>query len=197
MSGVAAILLAAGQSTRMGQLKALLPWQGRTLLEHQVSALLSGGAERLVVVVGHQADRLRPLVADKPAVTVAFNPDHLEGKTTSIKAGLRALEPGDCRSVLFLNVDQPRSVETVRAVIDAHHNGADLITIPTHGGKGGHPIALDISLLEEMLAVSEDTLGMKAVTQRHVDRTRRLELDAPEILLDLNTPEDYQAALGS
>ena len=98
--------------------------------------------------------------------------------------------------MLFLNVDQPRSVETVRAVIDAHRSGTDLITIPTHGGKGGHPIAVDISLLEEMLAVSEDTLGMKAVTQRHADRTRRLELDAPEILLDLNTPEDYQAALG-
>ena len=196
MSGVVAILLAAGQSTRMGQLKALLPWQGCSLLEHQVSTLLSGGADQVTVVVGHEAEQLRPLVSGRQGVAVVFNPDHRQGKTTSIKAGLQGLNPGDFQSLLFLNVDQPRSVETVKTVIDTHRGGTDLITIPTHGGKGGHPIVLDISLLDELFAINEDTQGMKAVTQRHVDRTNRFEVDAPEVLWDLNTPEDYQAALG-
>ena len=195
MSGVAAVLLAAGQSSRMGQLKALLPWRGSSLLEHQVSALLDGGATQVVVVLGHESERLRPLLQGRDGVAIAFNPDHLQGKTTSIKAGLRALDPGEVQSLLFLNVDQPRSVETVRSVIDAHGAGTNLITIPTYQGKGGHPTIVDVSLLDELLAIDEDSFGMKAVTQRHLAQTHRWEVDAAEILWDLNTPEDYRAAV--
>ena len=91
MPGAWAILLAAGESTRMGRLKALLPWRGQTLLEHQVSALRDGGADRVIVVLGHRADELRPLVERNQGVTWTLNPDYRQGKTTSIKAGLSAL----------------------------------------------------------------------------------------------------------
>ena len=75
----------------MGQLKALLPWHGTTLLEHQVAALQAGGVNQTIVVVGHQAERLQGLVAGKEGVTCVANPDYLQGKTTSIKAGLNSL----------------------------------------------------------------------------------------------------------
>jgi len=197
MSDVVAILLAAGESRRMGQLKALLPWRGVSLLEHQVAALKVGGADRVIVVVGHQADRLRPLLADLEYVSCVFNPDYLAGKTTSVKAGLQGLREGRPNTLLMLNVDQPRSAESVRLLLEAHWLGSELLTIPTFKGKGGHPIIIDASLIEEILVINEETHGMKAVMQRHTDQTRRVEVVTPEVLWDLNTPEQYQAALES
>ena len=92
MPGAWGILLAAGESSRMGQLKALLPWRGRALLQHQVSALRDGGAEHVIVVLGHRADELSPLLDGLDGVSWTLNLEYLQGKTTSIKAGLAALE---------------------------------------------------------------------------------------------------------
>lgn len=197
MSDVVAILLSAGESRRMGQLKALLPWQGASLLEHQVCALKAGGANRVIVVVGHQAERLRPLVADMSDVTCVLNPDYLTGKTTSIKAGINGLAVNKPQTLLMLNVDQPRSAETIRLLLEAHQSAPVLLTIPTFQGKGGHPIIIDGSLIDEILAIEEDTQGMKAVMQRHSEQTQRVAVESPEVLWDLNTPEQYQAALES
>ena len=210
-----ALLLAAGELRRMGQLKALLPWHGTTLLEHQVAALQAGGVHQTIVVLGHQAERLQRLAVGKEGVSWAVNPDYLRGKTTSIKAGLDALQQtllgsgAACRaptptgdtegspgaSLLILNVDQPRNAGTIRHLLQQHCQGNSLITIPTYEGKGGHPIVLDLSLLEELRGIKEETLGVKAVVQRHPKATQRVEVDIPEVLLDLNTPEQYQAAL--
>lgn len=195
MPDVVAILLAAGESRRMGQLKALLPWQGTSLLEHQVAALMAGGASRVIVVVGHQSERLTPLLEGKPGVVGVLNPDYLQGKTSSIKAGLNALAQDPPRTLLILNVDQPRSAGTIRSLIDAHCSKTAVITIPTYQKKGGHPILVDGSLLQEMLSIEEESQGMKEVVQRHAERTQRVEMDTPEVLWDLNTPEQYQAVL--
>ena len=197
MPGAWAILLAAGESSRMGRLKALLPWRGKTLLENQVDALLEGGAERVVVVLGHRANELRPLLEDKQGVTWALNPGYLQGKTTSIRAGLAALDEAEVDDILLLNVDQPRSPADVSAVLDTHRALGSVVTVPEYMGKGGHPIALSASLLPELLQINEETQGIKAVVRRRPDAVRRFPLDNPEILLDLNTPEQYRAALGS
>ena len=210
MRAVAALLLAAGESSRMGELKALLPWRGSTLLQHQVSALAEAGALRIVVVLGHQAHRLEPLLKNHPEVYCAHNPDYQKGKTTSVKVGLKALHEAirDPRSrhtsenaqeeaLLVLNVDQPRSAITIRNLIDNHLASKALITIPTHGGKGGHPTIFSTVLLPELLKISEDTQGLKAVVNRHHAQIQQIELDTSEVLLDLNTPEDYQQALSS
>jgi molybdenum cofactor cytidylyltransferase len=195
MADVVAILLAAGESSRMGQSKALLPWQGRSMLEHQVGALAAGGADRVIVVTGHHAQRLCPLVVDLKGVTCVHNPNYRAGKTTSIKAGLEATREDRPHTYLMLNVDQPRSAETIRMLLEAHRPGLALITIPTFGGKGGHPIVIDSSLFNEMLAIEEETQGIKAVALRHVERTQRVAVDSPEVLVDLNTPKQYRAAL--
>ena len=195
MSGACAILLAAGESSRMGQLKALLPWRGRTLLEHQFSALLDGGADSVIVVLGHRADDLRPLCEGREGVSCTLNPHYLQGKTTSIKAGLAALDPAGVGDILLLNVDQPRSAEDVARILDVHRSGASAITVPEYKGKGGHPIALSASLLPELLAIDEESQGIKAVVRRRPEAVRRLPIDNPGILLDLNTPEDYRAAV--
>ena len=174
MPDTVAILLAAGESRRMGQLKALLPWQGASLLVHQVCTLREAGADLVVVVLGHQAEQLRSLVEGQQGVTCVLNPDYLQGKTTSIKAGLEALGQHELAAILILNVDQPRSAETVRYLLQCHRSGSALITIPAHQGKGGHPIILDPSLMDELLLINEETQGLKVVVQRHLTQTRRV-----------------------
>ena len=194
-----AILLAAGESRRMGQLKALLPWQGDTLLGCQVSSLLQAGIQQVVVVLGHQQDRLLPLLEGRDGVVPVFNPDYRSGKTTSIKTGikaaLRSLHPDLPQTLVLLNVDQPRASETISTLLNKHESSDCLITIPSFAGKGGHPIILDGSLLPELLEIEEASQGIRVVVQKHQDRIQRVAMDNQEVLWDLNTPEQYQAAV--
>lgn len=200
MPKVAGLLLAAGESTRMEAPKALLQWHGTTLLEHQVATLTSADISPIIVVLGHLSEKLEPLVKKHPGVTCVYNPDFAQGKTTSIKAGLRALQAAPSPQpewILLLNVDQPRSPDTIRQVIELHHGSPQehLITVPTHGGKGGHPVIFSASLIEELMEISEENAGLKAVVRCHASETVRVEMGNPEVLLDLNTPEDYRKAL--
>lgn len=195
MPETVAILLAAGESRRMGELKALLPWQGQSLIAHQVSALLEGGVDRVVVVLGHRHEELRPEVDGKPQLEWTLNPDYLQGKTTSIKAGIRALGNREPECLLLLNVDQPRSAETVRDLLQHHRSNGPLITIPAFEGKGGHPVAFDGALLGELENIREETQGIREVVRRHQEGTLRVEMGREEVLWDLNTPEQYRAAL--
>lgn len=199
-----AILLAAGVSRRMGTLKALLDWQGRPLIIHQIAALREAGADEVVVVLGHRADELQARIGanrdvyNLGGVRCVTNEEYAQGKTTSIKTGLWALGPSaePEAAILMLNVDQPRSVRIIRETLDAHRSGDDtLITIPTYQGKGGHPIVVSRSLYSELIAIDEKTEGLRAVTERNRDATQRVELGAAELLWDVNTPEQYQAAL--
>ena len=201
-----AILLAAGVSRRMGALKALLDWHGRPLIMHQIVALREAGADEVVVVLGHRADELQARVGanrdvyDVGNVRCVTNRDYAQGKTTSIKTGVRAIAMDVAASgpILMLNVDQPRSAAVIRRVLAAHDSHADkLITIPTCNGKGGHPIAVSRSLYHELLEITEATEGMRAVTQRHEGATQRVELGAEELLWDVNTQEQYRAALAA
>jgi len=199
----AAILLSAGESTRMGETKALLPWGEASLIEHQVDVLTSAGLSPIVLVLGHQSDKLEALVGSRAGVECVYNPDYIQGRTTSVKAGVRALrrlqrthsDAAAMAAILVLGVDQPRSRETIRSVMDLHGDGAWLITVPTYQGRGGHPVIFSSSIMDEMMEVSEDTLGLKGLVRRHEAQTQWVEAGSPELLLDLNTPDDYRRAL--
>lgn len=197
MPETVAILLAAGESRRMGELKALLPWQGQTLIAHQVQALLDAGVDRIVVVLGHRHEELAAEIEDMAKTEWTLNPDYLQGKTTSIKAGLKALDSRLPGTILLLSVDQPRTAETIEEVLRQHRSVEPMITIPTCGGKGGHPIVFDGALIDELGRIREETEGIRAVVQRHREGARRVELGRKELLLDVNTPEQYRSALES
>ena len=197
-----AILLAAGESTRMGQLKALLPWRGRPLIQHQTTALLDGGAKGVIAVLGHRANELKPLIEGRPNLTCALNPHYQQGKTTSIKAGLTALESLTANQpaldeILLLNVDQPRTPAIIAQILQSHSAARQPITVPQHHGKGGHPIILTANLIPELQQITEETQGLKALIRRHYQTINRPPIPTPEILLDLNTPEQYHAALAA
>ena len=159
-SGAAAcagVLLAAGESSRMGRPKQTLDWLGEPLAVYQTRQLLEAGVGQAVVVLGHEVSTVRPLVeaVEDPRLTIVVNPDYREGKTSSIKAGLRAVGPG-AASLLLLAADQPRPAALLRRLAEAHEDQGALISIPAYRGKHGHPPIFDASLLPELLRITEE-----------------------------------------
>ena len=206
-SQIDAVLLAAGESTRMGQPKAVLPWAGRPLLVYQIEQLLASPVGRVAVVLGHRAADLRPLLPVDPRLTVVENRQYRSGKVSSIVAGLRALASqlgGDRanqtgRHVLILGVDQPRPAQLITQVAAAHLasqlGGGAPVTVAGYGGRRGHPVLFAPALRDELFGIDEATQGLRAVLQRHRAEVRVCETGSPLALANLNTPEDYEAAL--
>lgn len=194
-AAVRALLFAAGESSRMGRPKALLPWRGRPLVAYQVEQLLEAGADEVVVVVGHAAGDVRP-PAEAAGARVVENPAYRDGRAGSVRVGAQAL-PDDTLAVVTLNVDQPRPAALVRRVIDAHLAHGAAITTPEAGGRRGHPVVFAGSLLPELRAVSEADQGLRAVVHRHGARRFLAPIDDPIIHLEFNTPDEYAAALAA
>ena len=192
MPGVSAVLTAAGESTRMGRPKPLLPWRGTTLIEYQVDSLLQAGISQIVVVLGHESAAVARFVDERSARRVV-NESYRNGRTGSIKTGLAAVDT-DADAVLFLGVDQPRTPDLIRHVVEAHIQRNALITSPRYQGRGGHPLVFSISLREELASTSEENQGVREVFRRHHDEVNEVEIDDPMVRLDLNTPDDYEKA---
>jgi len=191
---VFALLLAAGESARMGRPKALLPWQGKTLLEFQVEQLLAGGVEWVILVLGHEAERIRRVASSLAHTTIIINQHYATGKTSSLRSGMDAV-PAEADAVLVLSVDQPRAAALIREICTAHETRDPLITVPAYGGRHGHPTIFARPLFPEMRAITEEEQGLRAVRRRHRAETHVVETATRIPLIDINTPDDYQAAL--
>lgn len=188
-----AILLAAGQSTRMKKLKALLQWQNMPLINSQIINLQQSGADSILVVIGHEQEKIKTTMKNNPNVVIIKNPDYLKGKSTSILAGLKKVKT--TMPLLILSVDQPRSTQVIKYLIKNHLNQKLPITIPTYLGKKGHPVIFSGSILKELKNINENTKGLKAITQKDTTRNNLVPITNPEILIDINTPKDYQKQL--
>ncbi len=189
MTSVSAIVLAAGESTRMGQQKALLPWHGTTLIEYQLSQLARvDGVDEIIVVTGHEPELVTE-IASRSGAVVAHNPDYRTGKVSSILAGLRATRP-ESDGVLLLAVDQPRSAATIASVVAAQATSASLITVPALEGHRGHPVLFSSELIPELLVIREETQGIRDVISRHAAEVKEIDVHDPDVLLDLNVPAD-------
>jgi CTP:molybdopterin cytidylyltransferase MocA len=193
----AAIILAGGESRRMGTPKPLLAWGGEvgthsTLVEYQIGELSRAGVERIAVILGYRADEVRPLVHAAGAQAIV-NELYAEGRASSVRVGAAAL-PESTEAVVILNVDQPRPAEVTRRLLAEHRGRRALITVPVRDGRRGHPVVLDGSLLPEIREVSESTQGLRAVIDRHARLVHEVPFDSPVVLLDLNEPGEYKRA---
>ena len=176
----------------MGRPKPLLPWHDVPLVEYQTHSLLQGGVTEVVVVLGHEHQAVVPHVRSVGARSVV-NPLYRQGKTTSIKAGIRAVGPA-AEGILLLAVDQPRPPEIISAVIEAHLRSGALITSPRYHGRGGHPLIFASTLKQEFEVITEQEKGIRAVFQAHRDEINHVPIDDPIIRLDINSPEAYEEA---
>ena len=190
------LLLAAGESSRMGRPKPLLPWRGTTLVEYQVNSLLRGGCDQVVVVTGKYDAEMAPLLKERPGIIRAYNPKYAEGKATSVRAGIRGI-PDGVRSIVLLAVDQPRPAWVIERILKVHTDFGAEVTSPGYGGHGGHPLVFDSSLRAELGAVDEEGEGIRAIFRRPDLNHHRVKFDSAIVRLDINTPEAYEDALAN
>lgn len=190
---LAAIVLAAGESTRMRQPKALLPWGGVPLVRHQVDVLNAQPAiDQLIVVVGSLQDDVRHALQGTPA-RIRVNPRFRDGRATSLAAGALALQ-GNQTSVLVVNVDQPLAADLLDPLVAAWRSDPAALWRPSYNGRGGHPLIVPADVAPELQQVTEATQGLRAVVTRHRHRLRSVPVQSQLAVLNLNTPADYAAA---
>jgi molybdenum cofactor cytidylyltransferase len=185
-----AILLAAGESRRMGYPKPLLKLGARTFIEVLAAAMLQSVA-RLIVVVGANAGAVRDAIPVDPRIAVVENPDYLRGQLSSIKA---ALPHGgrDAAGALIHLADHPMvSAETFAAVIDGYRSLGKPITIARYRGRRGHPVIFARELFAELAGASEDQ-GARVVVAADPARVAYVDVDDLGVLIDLDTPEDLE-----
>ena len=188
---IAGLILAAGESSRMGQDKALLIYQGRTFLETIVATLHKAGIERVAAVLGHHAEQILQAVKLEGVETV-INRDYIRGQTSSLQAGLRALESPSLEAIMLCLVDHPLvSVETVRALIASFRERGTHVVIPIFRNQRGHPVVISRTLFEELLRLSPDE-GADTVIRKYRDATQFVEVDDQGILLDVDDSEAYR-----
>lgn len=190
---ISSILLAAGMSTRMGQPKALLDWGGEPLICYQIRQLQEAGVDEVVVVLGYRADDIHRKLHGLTYRSV-LNPVYQLGRAGSLRAGAKAVRP-EASAIVLLNVDQPRPADLIRSVIEGH-TSADSATRPVHGDRHGHPVVVAGRLRNELLSATEDERGLRGVMEAHVNEIVDVPSDE-RCLLDLNTPDDYEAALAA
>lgn len=196
-SNVAAVVPAAGLSTRMGFPKPCLAWKGMTLLEHMARTLKTGRADPIVVVLGYQAELVKQSHAHLTAefnVVFAYNPDYATDQMlSSVKVGLAALAPCQYTAFLVCPVDMPLiTPDVVTALIRSHEQMPDRIVIPTFNGRNGHPALFPMTLRDEVLGLPPDSGGLKAIRQAHASTVVLLPVDCEGILIDLDTPAEYR-----
>jgi len=185
-----AILLAAGESRRMGYPKPLLKLGARTFIEILAAAMLRSVA-RLIVVVGAHAGAVRDAIPVDSRIAVVENPDYLRGQLSSIKAALPHVGR-DAAGALIHLADHPMvSAETFAAVIDGYRSLGKPITIARYQGRRGHPVIFARELFAELAGASEDQ-GARVVVAADPARVAYVDVDDLGVLIDLDTPEDLE-----
>ena len=194
--GVAALILAAGESSRMGADKATLDYKGSAFLAGILKTLGEAGIERVAVVLGHHAAEIRQSV-NLGAAEVVTNPDYQRGQTSSLQVGLEALEAEELEAVVVCLVDHPAiSAQTIRQIVAAFRDSRAPVVIPTHQGRRGHPVVLGRQLFEELLSLGRE-VGANTVVRKHREATKFVEVDDPGILLDIDDPVSYRRLIES
>ena len=191
MTTISAVLLAAGESRRMqGVNKLGLPIGNIPLLRHTVQTLLASRLQELIVVLGHEADTLRPLVESLPT-TLVYNKNYREGQMTSVHMGLASLTQ-QCDAVMVCLADQPLlTPEDINSLIDAFaKHGNSTVVVPTYQGKRGNPIILADKHREVILS-GKHNLGCKRFIERNPQLVTTIEMPTNHVVVDMDTLEDY------
>ena len=190
---LAVVILAAGESRRMGQPKALLSYRGKTFAEHLVSATRHERVGLTRIVLGAQAGEIRSRLP-LDATWILENPNWQQGQLSSIQAVIRSL-PGETEGLILCPVDHPLiSRFLVAQLIQEFDSSEKQIVLPAYKGKRGHPAIFRVSLYGELLAASPE-VGAREVVWAHPKDVREVETDEEAVVLNLNDPETLEKAL--
>ncbi len=193
---LAAVILAAGESSRMGSPKALLPYQGRPFLEHLIEATRHPKVGITRIVLGANAEEIRSKLKLDPDMVIV-NPNWRQGQLSSIHAALRSLPEGGSDGMLLCLVDHPLvSVTLVGELIERFYTAGKSIVLPTHLDRRGHPVIFSSKLYPELLAAPLEQ-GARAVVWAHAAEVYELPTEEEGVVLNLNDPDTLSRALGN
>ena len=183
------VILAAGLSSRMGRFKPLLPIEGRPAIVHLIHTLQSAGVDECIIVTGHRAEEIEQACHSVKKVSFVHNPDYATtGMFESAKIGFGAVA-SDCTRVLFTPADIPLIPKEIVKTLLANN---EPLIYPSYQYHKGHPVILDADLLSRVLAF-EGKGGLRGALASLPVEPSYLVTDDPRILMDMDTPEDYQA----
>ncbi len=186
---ISTIILAAGESKRMGQPKQLMSLGSTTIMEQTVDNFLSSAVDQIIVVLGYRAEELAKLIDDRP-VTIAVNPDYAQGMGTSIAVGLSLIN-GQTQGIMLALADQPFVDSEVINQLVANFKVRDKgIVVPVYRGRRGHPVIFDIKYRGELSRINGDT-GGREIINRHYDDVREVAVDCEGVCIDIDTIDTY------
>lgn len=175
----------------MGSPKPLLPFEETTFVEHMLAQFLASRARPVLVILGHEADRIRK-EASLDEARVVVNADYREGMLSSIRAGIRALEGESVEGALVCPVDLPGvSTAVIDLVIEEFKKTNAPIVVPVFDGRRGHPVLFAQALFPEILE-APGSVGARQVVWHHAEEVLEVPTEERGIISDIDTPEDYQ-----
>lgn len=188
---ISAIVLAAGESRRMGKTKLILDWQGKPILQHVLDTLRDSPVGEVILVLGHEAEQIRGKI-QVPGIQVVINPDYREGMSTSLRRGILAANP-DSQAFLAVLADQPginpKIIEALTLNFRHAFPGKNIV-VPVFKGHRGHPVLFSAKYREEILRLEGD-VGGREILARHPHEVLTVEMDTDAVIMDVDTEEDY------
>jgi molybdenum cofactor cytidylyltransferase len=188
-----AIILAAGESKRMGKPKLLLPFEEKTIIETVLDNVIQSKVEKIMVVLGSGREKIEQRIKNY-SLKIAFNPDFRSGMLSSVHAGFKAL-PENAQAALVVLGDQPSiSTSVINDLIEAYKRTRKGIVLPVYEGERGHPVLIDMKYGSEVENLSPD-IGLRGTVYNHPEDIFEVEVKSQSILRDIDYIEDYKKEL--
>jgi molybdenum cofactor cytidylyltransferase len=205
---VSAVVLAAGMSTRMGRNKLLLTFRDKPLVVHAVDTLLASKAGEIVVVLGHESEKVWSQLEDyagqvpsggqRRRVHLVKNPDYRDGLSTSVRAGVEAVSP-EAEAIMICLADQPllepADVDRIIAAFATAKAEHKMIVVPFFKEERGNPVILDASLRDSILGIVGD-VGCKGVIKRFPEKVYAIEMENDHVVRDVDDVQAYERLVG-
>jgi molybdenum cofactor cytidylyltransferase len=188
-----AMILAAGESKRMGKPKLLLPFGEKTIIETIVETVVSSKVEKTLVILGSDRETIEEKIKNSP-VEIVYNPDFRSGMLSSVQCGFKALSE-ETRAVLVVLGDQPKtSTSVINKLIDAYRSSGKGIVLPVYKKERGHPVLIDVKYGEEVENLSPE-IGLRGTVYNHPEDILEVDVETPSIFQDIDDESDYKREL--
>jgi len=190
---VAGVILAAGSASRMGSIKQLLPFRGKTILEHVIANAHRSALHEVILVLGYCSDKIKSKI-DSSGIKIVINKEYQKGQSHSLKKGLEKVS-ANCKGVMFLLGDQPLVTESImNKLINTFEISDSPIVIPYCNGKRGNPVIIARSLFSRLESLSADT-GARVLFKEFKHEILKVSVTNKAILEDIDTMDDYEKLL--
>ena len=189
------MVLAAGESKRMGKPKLLLPFGEKTIIETVIDSVIQSKLDDVLVVLGAHREKIEKKIKDF-SIKIVVNPNFKNDMLSSVQCGFRAL-PEDVEASLVILGDQPEiSSALINKIVEAYKKSKKGIVLPVYRKNRGHPVLIDMKYQGEIEDLNPD-LGLRNLVYKHAEDILEVEVITPSILQDIDTIEDYNRELKS